>query len=174
MSNTGAASIPEKFIILKTSGGPRSTTGAPQTIQSSSSTDDDCRTGDTVKYTNLHLQCGPRNAELQDERTGWLEWALVLVRENETEVPITRVGVQTLGDICTNMYRGECIYSGNFPVGGVQPSMSEVKIKIPLKKQKIKLGDEWRLITYFRSVLSTAVSTQGVRLVRSYNHIVYS
>ncbi len=145
------------------------------TIQSSSSTDDDCRTGDTVKYTNLHVEVGPRQDQgSTSDRTGWLEWALVLVRENETEVPSTRLGVQTLGDICTNMYRGECIYTGSIPVGNSQPAVGEITLKIPKRKIKIKLGDEWRFLAFFRAVSSTSTSTVAVRLIRSYNHIVYS
>ncbi len=175
IANVGAGSVPQKLIILKTSGGPRSTSGAPQTIQSSSSTDDDCRTGDEVDYTNLHLQAGPRqDIGTGSDRIGWLEWAFVCVRENETEVPTTRIGVQTLGDICTNMYRGECIYTGVVPVGSTQPTVSEIKLKIPKFKRKIKLGDEWRFMTAFRSVLSTSTATDTVRLIKSYNHIVKS
>lgn len=176
IANEGAATAPASLIVLKTSGGPRSTTGAPMTIQSSASTDEDCRTGDTVKYINLHLQCGPRAFPTveDEEKNGWLEWAFICVRENETALPITRVGVQTVGDIATNMYRGECIFTGNIPVGGQQPSSGEIKIKVPKKKQKIKLGDEWRLVTYFRAVSSTAVRTDAVRTIKSYNYIVYS
>ncbi len=172
--NDGAANTVHQFDVLKTSGGPRSTTGAPQTIQSFSSTDEDCKTADVVKLINLHLQCGPRNFDTipPEDRTGWIEWALVLVRENETIVPNTRIGVQTLGDIATNMYRGECIYTGNLPVGGAQPSTGEISLKIPKNKQKIKLGDEWRFLTYFRAVNSASLFTDSVRTVKSYNYRV--
>ncbi len=145
------------------------------TIQSFSSTDDDCRTGDTVKYTNLHIQAGPRNnIDAVQDRTGWIEWAFVCVRENETEVPGTRFSVQTVGDICTNMYRGECIYTGSIPVGGGQPVTADIMLKIPKHKQKIKLGDEWRFLTGFRAVSASSVSTATIRIVKSYNHLVRS
>jgi len=175
LANTGSGSIVAKLVILKTSGGPRSTTGAPQTIQSLASTDDDCRTGDTCKLVNLHIQCGPRsNVGVAEDRTGWLEWAFVCVRENETEVANTRIGVQTLGDIATQMYRGECIFTGNIPVGTGQPSSSEITLKVPKQKCKIKLGDEWRFLTYFRAVSSTSTATDSNRLVKSYNYKVTS
>jgi len=174
IDNVGPASTPASFEVLKTGGGPRSTDGAPQTIQSFSSTDEDCKTGDVVKFINLHIQVGPRVASTQDQRTGWIEWALICVRENETQMPITRTGVQTIGDIATNMYRAECIYSGNVPTGANQAVNQEISLKIPPKKQAIKLGDEWRFITYFRSVETTGTGTTNVRLVKSYNYKVRS
>ncbi len=175
LANNGAGSTPAKLIVLKTGGGPRSTTGSPMTIQSFSSTDDDCKTGDIVKFINLHIQSGSRNTvEGAADRVGWLEWAFICVRENETEVPITNAGTQTLGDICTQMYRGECIYTGAIPVGDVQPVVGEISLKIPKTKQGIKLGDEWRFVTYFRAVGSISTSTIANRLIKSYNYIVKS
>ncbi len=175
IANMGAGTVPQKLIVLKTSGGPRSTDGGPMTIQSSSSTDDDCKTGDTCKLVNLHIECGARtNTGVQTDRTGWLEWAFICVRENETEVPITKLGVQTLGDVCTNMYRGECIYTGAVPVGNDQPVVGEISLKIPKTKSTMKLGDEWRFLTSFRSVESTSTSTTALRLIKSYNEIVRS
>ncbi len=172
--NEGPSAVPDEFVVLKTSGGPRSTDGAPQTIQSLASTDEDCRTGDTVKLINLHIQAGARPQSTTVDRTGWVEWAFICVRENETSIPITRAGVQTLGDIATNMYRGECIFTGNIPVGNVQPVSQEISLKIPKHKQSIKLGDEWRFITYMRSVNSASVETGSVRTIKSYNYIVKS
>ncbi len=174
VDNVGQGSNAVKLVILKTSGGPRSTDGGPMTIQSFSSTDDECKTGDTCKYVNLSLQVGPRQGLSEDDRTGWMEWAFLCVRENETEVPATNLGTQTLGDICTNMYRGECIMSGVVPVGSTQPAVATIKLKIPKLKQTIKLGDEWRYLTNFRSVSSTSTSTIALRVVKSWNLKVYS
>ncbi len=174
-SNIGAGTAPEKLIVLKTSGGPRSTDGGPMTIQSTSSTDDDCKTGDKCRLVNLHIEAGARpDIGTEQDRTGWIEWSFICVRENETEVPITRLGVQTLGDVCTNMYRGECIYTGAIPVGSVQPVVAEISLKIPKLKVKMKLGDEWRFITSFRSVSSTSTATAVIRLIKSYNEKVES
>ncbi len=175
LANIGTGSNAISQIILKTSGGPRSTDGSPQTIQSLASTDEDCRTGDTCKYVNLLIQAGARpDQTTAQDRTGWLEWAFICVRENETVVPATRLGVQSLGDICTNMYRGECIFTGVVPVGDAQPVTEQIKLKIPKTKYTIKLGDEWRFITFFRAVSSTSASTGAVRLLKSFNYIVRS
>ncbi len=174
LDNVGNSGGPETFIILKTGGGPRSIDGSPQTIQSFLSTDEDCKTADIVKLVNLHLQCGPRQNVNASDREGWMEWALILVRENETAMPSTRLGVQTVGDVATNMYRGECIFTGNMPVGGEQPGSQEISLKIPKSKQHIKLGDEWRWVTNFRCTESTSVNTGAVRLIKSYNYLVKS
>ncbi len=170
VANIGNATVPQDLIILKTSGGPRSVDGAPQTIQSSSSTDENCKTGDKCSLVNLHIQAGARpDIGADEDRTGWLEWALICVRENETVVPSTRTGVQTLGDICTNMYRGECIYTGAIPIGVTQPVVAEISLKIPKQKKTMKLGDEWRFITLFRSVDVASTGTQTIRLLKSWN-----
>ncbi len=175
VDNVGPGSNALSLIILKTGGGPRSTDGSPQTIQSFSSTDEDCKTGDIVKYVNLNIQCGARNnIGNPEDRAGWLEWAFVCVRENETAVPATRLGVQNLGDICTNMYRGECIFTGDIPVGEAQPVTATIKLKIPKKKQNIKLGDEWRFLTNMRVVNSASVFANSHRLLKSFNYIVRS
>ncbi len=176
LDNIGQGSNATTLTILKTSGGPRSDDGSPQTIQSAASTDEDCRTGDTCQMVNLYVQCaGRQNIGTADEnRTGWLEWAFICVRENETQVPATRLGVQTLGDICTNMYRGECIYTGAFPVGTAQPVYGVIQLKIPKLKITIKLGDEWRFITFFRATNSAATETNTVRLIKSFNYKVKS
>jgi len=175
IDNMGQGSNAQSLIVLKTTGGPRSVDGSPQTIQSSSSTEEDCRTGDTVKFINLLVEVAPRTTVATDaDRVGWLEWAFMCVRENETAVPSTRLGVQTLGDICTNMYRGECIYTGVVPMGLTQPATAVIKLKIPKTKHNIKLGDEWRFVTFFRAVSSTSTSTIAVRLVKSFNFLVRS
>ncbi len=175
IDNIGQGSNAISQVILKTGGGPRSTDGAPMTIQSFASTDDDCKTADQVKFVNLNIECAGRtNQGTDNDRIGWLEWAFICVRENETQVPATRLGVQNLGDICTNMYRGECIYTGALPMGRDQPVVGVIQLKIPKTKQNIKLGDEWRFITFFRSHDSSSTSTIAVRLIKSYNYLVRS
>ncbi len=175
LANIGAATAPVSLIVLKTGGGPRSTDGSPQTIQSFASTDEDCRTGDICKLVNLHIEAGPRPDIAADkDRIGWLEWAFVCVRENETVVPITRLGVQTLGDVCTAMYRGECIYTGAIPIGNAQPVVAEISLKIPKTKTRIKLGDEWRFLTSFRAVDSASTGTATIRIVKSFNYKIRS
>lgn len=168
ISNTGSASAPNEMVILVTETGARSTTGNIQTTKSFASTGDTVNIGDKVKYVNLMVQAGPRaNVDTAQDRTGWLEWAFVCVKESETAVPITQLGTLSLGTVCTNMFRNECIYTGSIPVGGTQPSQAEIKLKIPPSKQSIRIGDEWRFVTYFRSVESTSTSTAVCRLVKS-------
>ncbi len=123
LDNVGQGSNALNMVVLETSGGARSTDGDEQTIQSASTTSETCQTGDECKFINLAIQCGPRaDTGNAVDRTGWVEWAFVCVRENETQVPATQLGTLTLGNICTNMYRGECIYTGAFPIGNAQPA----------------------------------------------------
>ncbi len=173
--NAGHGSIPDTFEVLETEGGLRTVTGSTQTIQDSASTGEVVRSGDIVKYINLFIQCAPRaSIGTDDTRVGWCEWAFVMVKESETTVPITDTGTLTLGTICTNMFRNECIYTGNFPVGQTQSNSANIVIKVPKFKQKIRLGDEWRLITMWRSSLSTDTGTAQMRFIKSFMYKSYS
>ncbi len=174
--NIGNASAPLSTNVLETEGGARTVTGATQVIKDSADTGEVVNVGDIVKYVNLFIQAGPRSDEGANnfERTGWLEWAFVCVKESETAVPATSAGVQTLGAICQHMYRNECIWTGAIPVGNAQPVVAEIKLKIPNFKQRIRLGDEWRFVILFRSVTSTAISTAAVRVLRSWSFKSYS
>jgi len=175
ITNAGSAQQPAKFVFCETQGGARPAAGAEATITSSRTTGETCNVSDVIKYVNLFIECGPRLAATDnDEKTGWLEWAVVLVRENENEVPITNMGTLTLGNVCTNMYRGECVLTGMFPVGATQANSQAIIVKIPDHKQKLELGAEWRLVTFFRSVKTTAVDTDAVRLIRSFNYKCYT
>ncbi len=175
LTNIGAGSAPGSFNVLETQGGARTLTGGTQVIKSSADTGEVCNVGDMVKYVTLFIEVGPRTHQgsLVD-RIGWLEWAFVCVKESETAVPITDMGIQTLGSVCNHMFRNECIYTGMVPVGTTQPVTQEIHLKIPQTKSKITLGDEWRFITSFRSVLSTSTSTVSIRLVKSFQYKCYS
>ncbi len=173
LSNIGSGSVPTTFEVLETEGGARTLTGASQTIQSSASTGEVVRVGDTVKYINLFFEIAARAITAATD-VGWLEWAFVCVKESETTVPITTVGTQTLGIICTNMFRNECIFTGCIPVGLNQSNCTTIKLKIPKFKQVIRLGDEWRFVCYFRSNNSADVQTASHRLVQSFMYKTYS
>ncbi len=169
VGNVGNASVPEEQVILKTEAGPRNITGANQDVTAERDTGNKCNVGDICKYVNLFLQASPRaDVNTDEERTGWIEWAFVCVKESETNVPTTTTGVQTLGVICTNMFRNECIYTGAMPVGNAQPNYLAISLKIPKTKSTIRIGDEWRFVTLFRSASSTSGSTTAVRLVKSF------
>lgn len=174
VSNVGAGSTPAEQVILKTEAGPRNVTGANQDVTAERDTGNKCNVGDVVKYVNLFLACGPRSATASvDDRVGWLEWALVCCKETETNVPITTMGVQTLGVVCTNMFRNECIFTGAFPTGNAQANYIPISLKIPKTKSTIRIGDEWRFITSFRAVDSTSTSVNAVRLIKSFMYKGY-
>lgn len=174
IATMGGAKIPTDFRVLETETGARTITGAQQTTKAGATTGEEVNIGDIVKYINLFIQCGPRATESSDEKGGWLEWAFLMVKETETVVPTTQTGLLTLGTICTNMYRNECIYTGAFPVGTTQTNMQAITIKVPRFKQRIRIGDEWRLITYFRPTISTAVELDAVKTIMSFIYKSYS
>ncbi len=175
ISSVGPASAPGSFNVLETQGGARSTTGAEVTIKSSATTGEICNVGDVVKYVTLFLQSAGRLEIGSNTRIpGWIEWAFICVKESETTLPITQLGVLTLPNVAMNMYRNECIYTGIMPVGFDIPNFQEIKIKIPKEKCKIRLGDEWRFITSYRSSSTVDVSTDRMRLIKSFSYKCYS
>ncbi len=174
LDNVGSAEAPASMVILKTEAGPRNVTGANQDITEKRDTGNLCNVGDVCKYVNLFIQSAPRtNIDTEKDRIGWLEWAFVCVKESETSVPITTIGAQTLGVICTNMFRNECIYTGAIPIGATQALVAPIQIKIPKSKCIIRIGDEWRFITYFRAVDSASASVGANRLVKSFMYKGY-
>ncbi len=174
VENTGGAKVPTSTVILKTEAGPRNVTGANQDITAERDTGNKCNVGDMIKYVNLFLQAGSRANETDDDGSGWLEWAFVCVKETETVTPITTLGVQTLGVVCTNMYRNECIFTGAMPVGSAQPNFLPISLKIPKSKWTLRVGDEWRFITYFRDLKATSTSATAVRVVKSFIYKGYA
>ncbi len=176
ITNVGAATAPATFNVLETQGGARTVTGGTQTITSSRDTGEVCNVGDIVKYVNLFMQCGPRQEGIgiTDEKKGWMEWAFVCVKESETTVPITDIGIQTLGCVCNHMFQGETILTGAVPIGLEQPNYVEIKIKIPSTKSRIQLGDEWRFIHSWRPTKSTAAGTSEMRVVKSFMYKSYN
>ncbi len=172
IANIGGASAPGTMVVLDTEAGSRTLTGTAQQIQVGQRTDQECNVGAVVKYINLFIEVINRNGVGADGR-GILEWAFVCVKQSETAVPITNIGVQTLGDICTKMFRNECIYTGAFPIGLEQPNYLPIKIKIPNFKTNLRIGDEWRFITHFRDGNSTSTQTAAVRIVKSFMYKSY-
>ncbi len=169
ISTHGPASAPIKHVLLDTEAGARTLTGTPSTVQVGQGTNEETNIGCIVKNINIFLQSAvrPAEADVPDEGVGWLEWAFVMVKETEAELPITNVGVQTIGDIAKQMYRNECIFTGNFPLGLQQPNSNNIVIKVPKFKQKITYGDQWRLYFYFRDVVTTASETNTCRTISS-------
>ncbi len=171
----GGGTVPGPTNVLETEGGPRSTTGAEKTIKDFSTTGEVCNVGDIVKYVNLFIESSPRStATTPAESMGHIEWAFIMVKESEDPVSISNVGTLTLGCICTNQYRNECIYTGSFPIGLTQSNSMTAVIKVPKFKQKIRLGDEWRFIHWFRSWDSTNDDLNNVKTVKSFMYKAYS
>ncbi len=173
----GPASIPTETIILNTDIGARTLTGATQNIRDLETTDSTVMAGSTVKYMNIAIYTAPRPGSISintDPTIGWLEYALVMVKESEAVVPITLIGSTTLQDICTKMYRNECIWTGCIPISTRVPNCTNLRIKVPRVKQKIKTGDEWRLFIYYRDVATTAVGTDLCRTILSTNFKSYN
>lgn len=174
VANIGGASTPTEMVILATETGNRTTSGATQTTKSFADTSALVQIGDIVKYVNLFIEAGARSSVSQIDSSGFLEWALIMVKESETALPITQLGTKTLGDVATKMYRNETIYTGNIPIGLAQPNGTSITIKVPKFKQKIRIGDEWRFVCYFRDLQVTSVGTDSVRLITSCMYKSYS
>ncbi len=165
IGNTGPAAI-ESFDFCETEAGGRTLSGIVQNVTEKRTTGTECNIGDTIKYVNLFIQAGPRLTDV-DDHTGWLEYAVVMVKQTEATVPTSQLGTTTLGDVCTKMFRNECIWTGAFPVGDKQPNNIALVIKVPKSKQRLRIGDQWRLIIHFRSVDAASVATASVRFIMS-------
>lgn len=172
IDNIGTTSVPTEFEIIRTDTGARTIDGFPQTIQNEAATDEICRVGDLIRYVNIHIQAAARDTVAADN--GWLEYAIVTKREGDVSIPITRTGTQTLGDIATQMYRNECIWTGFFPIGRRMPNGAELRIKLPSTKMQLHIGDQVILYVYFRSQLSTSMESDNIRVILSYNYKAYS
>jgi len=173
IDNIGSGSIPTEFEVLETEAGTRSLTGASQTITDSRSTAEVLNIGDNVKYINLFIQIASRNITV-NANSGWLEWAFVCCKESETSIPITNLGVDTLGVCANRMFRNECIFTGVIPVATAISNSLDIKLKIPRFKQKITFGDEWRFYVFYRSNDSTDTQTDNMRVVLSFMYKAYS
>ncbi len=170
LANSGSGSVPTKQVIIESSAGAR--TEAVQELQDNAFTDETCRAGDCIKFVNIHLQVASRFTG--EENKGWLEYAVCWKRESESDLTITQLGVLTLGNVATNRYRNDCLWTGFIPVFNDGAHGAELQLKMPKAKQFLKIGEELVLFTFFRSQLSTDTSTDRVRQVLSYNYKAYS
>ncbi len=165
---SGSGSIPTESIVLDTDVGARTTSGATQSIMANQTTDSTVWVGAVVKFINFIIEAAIRPGEASagsNNSIGWCEWALVMVKETETSIPITNIGTTHLGDIANKMFRNECIYSGTIPMSRTNPNSTQLAFKVPKAKQVIRPGDEWRLYTYYRDVLAVAAGTDTARIV---------
>ena len=147
----------------------RNDAGGVAVIRDTQNTSTTCNVGDVVKYVNFIIQVGARSqAQMEDDdNNGWLEWAVVFQKENVPSIPTTNLGVKNLGMIAMASFRGDCLMTGQFPVGTTQPMTQEISIKIPKTKVKLQLGSSMILFTIFRSVNVTDLRTDSHRAVVS-------
>ncbi len=170
LANSGSGSVPTKLIIIESSAGARGE--AVFELQDNAFSDETCRAGDLIKFVNIHIECASRFTG--EENKGWLEYAVCWKREGEADLTIAQLGVLTLGTVATNRYRNDCIWTGFVPIFNNGAHGAELSLKMPKTKQFLKVGEELILFTFYRSQLSTDVSTDRVRQVLSYNYKAYS
>jgi len=172
IANMGPSSNPLAFTVLTTLEN-RSADGSTQDIRVTQDTESIANVGDIIKYCNFFIQCGARDVTPEDESNGWLEWAIVKYKEGFVQPPITNLGTQTLGDVCTKMFRGDCLLTGALPIGGDQPNVQPITIKIPKIFCKIQIGSKLTMFAHFRSVEATNMMTDTVRTILSANYKLY-
>jgi len=166
---TGNASAVTQSTLIKTNAGDRSDDGSSTTIQDRSNTAGLVQVGTIVKYINIILQAATTEAgnDQQTQTQGWIEWAVVWRDEVSTTIPSTNIGIRTLGDICSQMFRGDCLMTGQFPVSVNLPNVERIIIKLPKKSVKWHLGDELTLYYLFRDAESADMATNTIKVISS-------
>jgi len=172
-SPIGPASAPNAFTLITTTLG-RNADGDAQTIRDSQNTETVANVGDIVKYINIHIQTGARDsAEPEDDTSGWLEWAIIKYKEAFSQPTTTNLGVKTLGDVCTQQFRGDCLLTGNVPVGGDTPNNAEIQLKVPKANIKQQLGSKIVMFVHFRSVNTASTASDLNATILSFNYKLY-
>jgi len=171
-SPIGPASPISQLILIDTP--VRSTTGSEIAIREGQDTGSSANVGNVIKYVNIHIQSGARDAvEPEDDTSGWLEWGIVKYKEIFTLPPNTNLGTNTLGDTLTKQYRGDCLLTGNVPVGGDTPNNAEIMLKLPKNFCKMQLGSQLVMYWHFRSVNNASTAIDLNMTVVSYNYKLY-
>jgi len=163
----GQGSSVGQLTLIKTNTGDRSLDGTAKVIQEQGSTGDTVQVGEVTKYVNIVLQAAitEEGQTTQNDMQGWIEWAVVWRNEVDIPIPSTKLGTQALQDIAMQMFRGDCLMTGQFPVSVNLPNVQTVTIKLPKKAIKWKLGNELTLRTHFRSSNTTDLDTNTVKLI---------
>jgi len=134
-------------------------------------TEDTCSPNSIVKYLNIRLQSGLR--DIAPRAPGFLEYAVV-VFEEMTAVPTVAgaitaaIGTQTLGNLCKNFYRGNCLWDGAIAISKELPRVLDLKIKLPDKFCKNMRG---RYISLFKNFRSNDVSDTTTDCRTWYSHM---
>ncbi len=154
----GPATTPiTSFNLLLTA--ERSTDGSQESIRDFQNTGILANVGDIFKYVNIRIQTGPQDETPEDDTSGWLEWVIVKSKTGFQGIPNTNIGTQTLGDVATKMFRGDALLNGAIPVGGDQPSVGDIQLKVPDNYIKVQMGHQLQLFVYFRSTNNASTST---------------
>ncbi len=170
---TGPASAPNHFRIVETQGGQVTADGTVQSYADERRTDETCNVGDLVKYINVFIETGPNRNTGVTQENGWLEWAVIAVKEQDIVIPITNLGTQTLGVIANRMYPTRCLLTGFIPVGLTQCNGAVISIKVPRKNQFLAFGDSIEVVTFFRTSNITSTATDTNRALVSYIYKAY-
>ena len=122
------------------------------------------------------MQATPRGASPtnDNDNAGWLEWAIVWQEEGVTFPTIANIGVLTLGVICSHAFRENCLLTGCFPLGTKQAMAQDIKLKLPQKACRVKMGARLLCICYVRTSLSTDSRTDSHRLIASSHFKCYN
>ncbi len=163
--------VTANHILRDTEVGDRDPDGGDTTIQVGRGLGEECNVGDTCKYLNIFIQVGPRLEQFV--ANGWIEWAICMHKGTDTPPTNTNLGTLTLGTVCTNYFRNECILTGNIPVGLNQPNSATIKIKVPKFKQKLRVGDRYTLFLYARTISATETATNTFRVISSFMYKNY-
>ncbi len=163
-------------LILRTNVGLRLTSGGIQTIQDNATTENTINVGDYVKYVNICLQCSPRGANPtnDNDNAGWLEWAVCWQRERDVTPTTANLGVTTLGVVCSHVFRENCFLTGCFPLGTKQAMAQDIKIKMPKRCCRIRMGDTLQVFCQVRTSSSTDMRTDSHRMMASSHFKAYS
>ncbi len=154
----------------------RGTSGGVQNLKNFINTEEQVEVGDIIKYVNICLQCSPRAVEPTNvlDNAGWLEWCVFWQRETDKSVGVANIGILTVGCIASHQFRENCLLTGCFPIGTRQAMAQDIKIKIPRRCCKIKLGDKLRVTCYIRTSNSADMRTDSHRMIASSHFKAYS
>ncbi len=176
ITNIGNGSNVLERTIVKTGAGDRSLDGSGTTIMGEVNVGTLVQVASIIKYVNTTIQCAIRDSAepSQEETQGWLEWAVVWRDEVSIPIPSTNLGTKTLADLAMNMFRGDCIMTGVFPVAHNLPNVANITIKLPKKAIKWRIGDELTLYAFFRNSDVTNLDTDSVRFIQHHFFKAYN
>lgn len=175
VDSIGPSTAPVSIAAILSGAGGRSTDGSPVDVGQAGNTASNCSQGNMVKFVNFRIQAGISASGETEGSKGWLEWAVVFEEEKVTSVPITNLGNQTLGDVCTQMFRNDCLATGAIPIADSSPetNVQDIQIKLARRMCKIKAGTVVQMFMFYRDTDVTETGTDEIRLVSSFNYKEY-